>query len=222
MAKARKVRPKAAVKPTARRRPPAADQTPARERPQSQAAAAPAPAAPQRKPTYPEAIRVYEHGIEALQRRAWSEAAERFRELMTRFPEERELHDRAQLYLRVCERELAAAAPEPRTREERLVAATVALNAGQHQRALELLNEILREDPASDLAEYMSAVVLATTGQLDQALARLQRAVELNPENRNLARQDSDLEALHEHEEFRRLMEAAVPAPRRRKSRNGR
>jgi tetratricopeptide (TPR) repeat protein len=165
---------------------------------------------------------VYERGIEALQRRAWSEAADRFRELMARFPEERELHDRAQVYLRVCERELATAPAEPRSPEERLVAATVALNAGQHQRALDLLNELLREDPSSDLAEYMSAVVLASTGQFDEALARLRHAVELNPENRNLAKQDGDLEALQGLAEFQRLVEAPVPPPRRRKSRNGR
>jgi tetratricopeptide (TPR) repeat protein len=165
---------------------------------------------------------VYERGIEALQRRAWAEAADRFRELMTRFPEERELHDRAQVYLRVCERELASAAAQPRSKEERLVAATVALNAGDHQRTLTLLQEVLREDPSSDLAEYMSAVVLAATGQRDQAMERLRRAIELNPENRNLARQDSDLEALQEDEGFRRLMEAPPAATRRRKARNGR
>lgn len=220
MAKARKSRSKAASRPAPRRR---ASAQPLPTRPHSQpTSAAAAPQRPERQPTYPEAIRVYERGIEALQRRAWAEAADRFRELMTRFPEERELHDRAQVYLRVCERELAAAAVEPRSNEERMVAATVALNAGDHRRTLELLQEVLRDDPASDLAEYMSAVVLAATGQREQAVARLRRAIELNAENRNLARQDSDLEALHEDEGFRRLMEASTPATRRRKSRSGR
>ena len=222
MAKARKSRLKPASKPAARRRIVAPDPSPPpRARIQASIPATAGSPAPERKPTYPEAIRVYERGIEALQRRAWSEAADRFRELMSRFPEERELHDRAQVYLRVCERELAAAAAQPRSKEERLVAATVALNAGDHQRTLTLLQDVLREDPASDLAEYMSAVVLAATGQREQAMERLRRAIELNPENRNLARQDTDLEALQDDEGFRRLMEAPA-APRRRKARNGR
>ncbi|HXH05414.1 MAG TPA: hypothetical protein VNI83_02370, partial [Vicinamibacterales bacterium] len=81
---------------------------------------------------------MYERAIHALQSRRFDEAAAQFRELLGRFPEERELHDRARLYLRVCERELSTTVPEPRTLEERLVAATVAINAGDHDRALTL------------------------------------------------------------------------------------
>jgi tetratricopeptide (TPR) repeat protein len=140
---------------------------------------------------------------------------------MARFPDERELQERAQVYLRVCERELAASAT-PRTNEERLVAATVALNAGNHARTLSLLDEILRDDPKNDLAEYMAAVVYCATGDLNSAIGRLQRAIDLNPENRNLARQDSDLESLQDLEAFRRMLDAPAASPRRRKPRNGR
>jgi len=189
---------------------------------QARAAVQEIPRPPERKSTYPDAVSAYERGIAALQRRDYQAAADAFRDLMARFPEERELQERAQVYLRVCERELAAAAA-PRTAEERLVAATVALNAGDHARTLNLLDEVLRDDPKSDLAEYMAAVVHCAKGDPEAAIGRLRRAIELNPENRNLARQDSDLEALHGHEGFKRLIE---PAPstqtRRRKPRAGR
>lgn len=218
MAKARRARPRSAPKTTAKRPAPAAPAPPPR---QSRAAVQEAPKPPERKSTYPEAVAAYERGIAALQRRDYQAAADSFRDLMSRFPDERELQERAQVYLRVCERELAAAAA-PRTVEERLVAATVALNAGDHARTLSLLDEVLREDPKSDLAEYMAAVVHCAKGEPDAALVRLRRSIELNPENRNLARQDADLEALQDNEAFRHLLEApAVPA-RRRKSRNGR
>jgi tetratricopeptide (TPR) repeat protein len=221
MAKARRARPKAAAVRPSRKRAPAAEPLAARVRTHP-ATSTSAPVRPERKSTYPEAINVYERGIEALQRRSWAEAAERFRELMSRFPEERELHDRAQVYLRVCERELAAATAEPRTNEERLVAATVALNAGQHERTLELLGEILGNDPSNDMAHYMSAAVRAAIGQRDSALDSLKRAIDLNPENRNLARQDTDFEGLQDDEAFQQLLEAPTPAPRRRRPRHGR
>lgn len=174
----------------------------------------------EQKSTYPQAVATYERGIAALQRRDYRAAADSFRDLMSRFPEERELQERAQVYLRVCERELAAAAP--RTTEERVVAATVALNAGDHVRALALLDEVLRDDPRSDLALYMAAVAYTASGDRDAALDRLRRAIDLNPENRNLARQDNDLEALHDLEVFRQLVDAPPPSARRRKTRNGR
>jgi Tfp pilus assembly protein PilF len=140
---------------------------------------------------------------------------------MVRFPEERELQERAQVYLRVCERELAAAAA-PKTTEEKLVAATVALNAGEYTRTLNMLDDVLREDPGSDLAEYMAAVVYCAKGDLDAAIGRLRRAIELNPENRNLARQDNDLDPLHDLEAFRRMLDTPPSPSKRRKSRNGR
>ncbi len=216
MAKARRARPRSAPKTVKRpTQPPSASARPSR------AAVQEPPKPPERKSTYPEAVSAYERGIAALQRRDYRAAADSFRDLMSRFPEERELQERAQVYLRVCERELAAAAA-PRTAEERLVAATVALNAGDHTRTLTLLDEVLREDPKSDLAEYMAAVVYCAKGDRDAAISRLRRAIELNPENRNLARQDGDLESLQDNEAFRHLLEAPAAPARRRKSRNGR
>lgn len=175
---------------------------------------------PEHKSTYPQAVAAYERGIAALQRRDYQTAADAFRDLMARFPEERELQERAQVYLRVCERELAAATP--RTSEERVVAATVALNRGDHGRALALLDDVLRDDPRSDLAQYMAAVAHCARGDQEAAVDRLRRAIELNPENRNLARQDTDLEALHDLEAFRQLVDTPPPTARRRKTRNGR
>lgn len=215
MAKARRARPRSAPKPTAKR----TTSAPPPQRPE-RVAVQDAPAQPERQSTYPAAVATYERGIAALQRRAYQAAADSFRDLMSRFPEERELQERAQVYLRVCERELAASAT-PRTNEERLVAATVALNAGDHARTLSLLDDVLRDDPKSDLAEYMAAVVYCAKGDPEAAVARLRRAIELNPENRTLARQDGDLDALHDLEAFRQMLEAPAPA-RRRKSRNGR
>jgi tetratricopeptide (TPR) repeat protein len=220
MAKARRARPRSAPKPTSKRAaPPATAAAPPRAA--RGAAVQEAPKPQERKSTYPDAVSAYERGIAALQRRDYQTAAAAFRDLMARFPEERELQERAQVYLRVCERELAAAAA-PRTTEERLVAATVALNAGDHARTLALLDETLRDDPKSDLAEYMAAVVLCAKGDPDAAIGRLRRAIELNPENRNLARQDSDLESLHAHEAFKQLVEAPSSQARRRKPRAGR
>src|SRR5687768_13555571 len=64
------------------------------------AAPAPPPPAP-RKPGYYEAIAIYETGVRALQRHDFEKAADQFRQVISRYPEERELHERSVLYLRV-------------------------------------------------------------------------------------------------------------------------
>src|SRR6185295_9137717 len=65
----------------------------------------PAPPAPPPGPN-PEGVRLFQAGMEALQRHDYSGAANSFRTLLDRFPSERALLDRARVYLDLCEREL--------------------------------------------------------------------------------------------------------------------
>jgi tetratricopeptide (TPR) repeat protein len=186
---------------------------------------APAPAPPPApSPSHLEAVALYENGLEALQRHAFDAAGASFREVLNRYPEEREIHDRARLYLKICERQAIAPPAPPRTVEEGLLSATVALNSGDFDGALSHLGRVEAEDPENDHAQYMLAVIAVARGQLPRSLEHLRRAIELNPENRSLARQDADLEPLRADESFRALVEPApgsIP-PRRRRLRPAR
>ena len=169
---------------------------------------APAPAPAPRKPGYYEALAMYENGVRALQRHDYPGAAIQFRTIMERYPEERELQERSHLYLRVCERETARRPATPQTPQERVYAATVALNAGDTSAALDHLTRALSDSPESDHAHYIMSVALASKGDSPKAIDHLRRAITLNPENRALARQDPDLEPLRSADEFRDLTDA--------------
>jgi tetratricopeptide (TPR) repeat protein len=172
-----------------------------------------------RKPGYYEAIAIYESGVRALQRHDFEKAADQFRQVIERYPEERELHERSVLYLRVCERETARRPANPQTVQERVYAATVALNAGDPGTALEHLRRALADSPESDHAHYIMAVALASHGQTTEALAHLKQAIELNPDNRALARQDPDLEDVRDLDGFREALEIPGSAQRLRQRR---
>ena len=176
----------------------------------------PPPAPAPRKPGYYEAIAIYETGVRALQRHDFEKAADQFRQVIDRYPAERELHERSVLYLRVCERETARRPAAPQTVQERVYAATVALNAGDPATALDHLRRALADSPDSDHAHYIMAVALASHGQSPQALDHLKRSIELNPDNRSLARQDPDLDDVREMEGFREALELPPGAQRSR------
>ena len=182
---------------------------------------APPPGPPPRKPGYYEAIAIYESGVRALQRHDYEKAADQFRDIIERYPQERELHERSVLYLRVCERETARRPAGPQTPQERVYAATVALNAGDASTALDHLRRALTDSPDSDHAHYIMAVALASHGQSTDALDHLRRSIELNPDNRSLARQDPDLEDIRELVGFWETLETAAnhqrSRPRRRR-----
>ena len=148
--------------------------------------------------------------MEAMQRHDYRTAVDLLQSVLRLYPEERELHERVKLYLNVCERHAAPREAAPSSVDERLYAATLALNGGRYDEALSHLRLVRDEDPDNDHALYMLAVAHAQRDELAQAVAHLERAIALNPENRALARRDPDLEPLRDDEAFR----AALDAPR--------
>ena len=153
---------------------------------------------------------MYERGLQALQRRDFGAAAAALRNVIDRYPDERELLERARLYLKVCERELEPKETAPKTADEWVYAATVSLNAGDEGAAVQHLQRALAADAAHDHAHYMMAVASVRRHDSDAAFNHLRHAVSLNPENRGLARQDPDLDALRDLPGFRSALDVPM------------
>ena len=172
----------------------------------------------QRRTTYVEAVALYERGLEALQRHDFVGAATLFEAVLRKYPEEKELHERVRLYLNICQRQATSKETAPQTLEERLYAATLAINGGRYDQALANLRLVRDEDPDNDHALYMLAVAHAQRGEPAEAIAHLERAIALNPENRALAKSDPDLEPLRGDDAFRTALDApAAPRADRRR-----
>lgn len=173
-----------------------------------QTAATSAPSQPTHRPSYFEAVALYEQALEHLQQHDFAGAADRLQAVLTQFPEEKELHERVKLYLNVCRRQVNTVESSPRTIEERLYASTIALNGGRYDEAISHLRLVRDEDPDNDHALYMLAVAHAQRGELAEAVAHVERAITINPENRALARTDPDLDPLRDDDSFRAALEA--------------
>jgi tetratricopeptide (TPR) repeat protein len=188
-----------------------------RARPEMDAAprrqtAAPPPA-PAHRPGYEDAVALYERGLESLQRHDYQGAASLLASVLRQYPDEKELHERVRLYLNICQRHATALETNPQTIDERLYASTLAINGGKYDQAIVHLHLVRDEDPDNDHALYMLAVAHAQRGEHAEALAHLERAIALNPENRGRAKNDPDLEPLRGHESFRGALDPA-PLPR--------
>jgi tetratricopeptide (TPR) repeat protein len=181
------------------------------------ARATPALRPPIVRASYIQAVGLYEQGLAALQAHEYSRASTLLRSVLSSYPQEKELHERVRLYLNICERQVVPRASAPRTPEERVFAATVAFNAGDYETALAHLREANNAAPDHDLALYMLAAVLALRNEPDEAVPYLLRAIDLNPENRAMARHDADLESLRDNEQVRAALEANPPAKTERR-----
>jgi tetratricopeptide (TPR) repeat protein len=162
---------------------------------------------PRQRATYVQAVALYERGVESLQNHAYEQATSLFESVLQQYPEEKELHERVRLYLNVCQRQAAQREAAPQTIDERLYAATLAINGGSYDQAIAHLRLVRDEDPDNDHAIYMLAVAHAQRGEHAEAVAHLERAIALNPENRALARHDPDLEPLRADAAIRAAMD---------------
>jgi tetratricopeptide (TPR) repeat protein len=161
-------------------------------------------------------VALYERGLDSLQRHEYQAAVDQLNSVLRLYPEEKELHERVRLYLNICERHAVPQEASPVTVQERLYAATLAINGGRYDEALTHLRLVRDEDPDNDYALYMLAVAHAQRQEPAEAIAHLERAVALNPENRALARQDPDLDPLRDDESFRVALDSPARQPAER------
>lgn len=176
----------------------------------------PRPVFPPPVPPAAEAVGLFQTGMAALQRHQYPVAAEDFRALLDRFPTERALLDRARLYLDLCEREIRRHPTELHTAEERLTAATAALNDGDEARAESLVGALLADTPDHEHGLYLAAAIHARRGHRDAALDELRRAIEVNPDVAAQASLDSDFDGLRDSAVFQSMTDAlSAPRPRR-------
>ena len=130
-----------------------------------------------------EAVVLFQAAVEAMQRHQYAQAARDFRALLDAFPSERALLDRVRVYLDLCEREIQRRPAAPITPEEKVTAATAALNDGRDADAERLARDVLAVSPDHDLALYLLAAVNARRGDADEALAWLRRAMDVSPDD---------------------------------------
>ena len=205
-AAAAKPAPKPAARPTAK---PAAK---TRQKP-------PAPTPAPRRSTYADAVILYERGLQALQAKRYRDSADMLKRVIAEFPEEIELHERARLYISVCDRQLAPLDATPKTPDEQVYAATLAINTGALDRAVTLLTAALQQQRDNDAAEYMLGAALAAKGDQQGAVIHLVHAIDLNPDNRELLRKEPELDALRQTPELQAAL-AAPSLPGRKDRRN--
>jgi tetratricopeptide (TPR) repeat protein len=146
----------------------------------------------------------FERAIHLLQKRNYREAREWFDK--ARKGPDLEVGSRAFTHVRMCERRLAAPAPEPKSTEEHYNYAVALINMGNLAQARRHLEAALQMDPRADHVHYAMAVFRALSGDASGAYDSLKRAIEIQPRNRMAARQDSDFDGIENHPRFSGLL----------------
>lgn len=151
----------------------------------------------------------YEKGVASLQKKKFDEAERHFRALLEEFGDERELADRARLYLAVCEKRKKPAKPALGEDVDPYYAALVEKNRGNLEAAVEHLKKTSKKNGDGRCA-FLLACCYARMNDVENALDHLKRAIMEDEGNRARAARDSDFDALRESPEFQKLTAASA------------
>lgn len=170
------------------------------------------PTPPRKKPpvvrtaNLDKAIKEYEDALKMMGRKEFAKAAHLFDAIIKEHPAEREVCDRARIYLSVCRSHAPAGAQKTRGSDDPYYLGVIATNDGRLDEAAELFERVLRQDPKSDKTLYALATVCGMRGDAAGATDHLRKAIALNSANRIQALNDSDFDVLRENAEFMAML----------------
>jgi tetratricopeptide (TPR) repeat protein len=139
-------------------------------------------------------LQIYEQAVQLFAQRRHKEAHERFLEV-AKGPAPH-ISDKARSYVQVCERRMSTIEVKLFSAEDHFNYGVERLNARDVDLAKHHLGHALTLEPDADHVLYTLALCCGIAGDGNGACENLKRAIDLEPRNRILARQDPEFSAL--------------------------
>ena len=156
-------------------------------------------------PRVQQQLKQYEEALHYFQQQKFHKAKQVLEKVIAGVS--KELADRAQVHLRICERRIHRP-PEsaPRSIEELYHHGVAMMNLGRWEESRQALERARKLSPKADFVIYALAALDCLTGEAESAMTNLKAAIDLRPENRYHARNDEDFAYLLEDPRFTELL----------------
>jgi tetratricopeptide (TPR) repeat protein len=156
-----------------------------------------------RKDDYSKALAAYGQAMKAFRKGDMEKAAVELGAFIEKFAAERELVDRAQVYLAIAQKKPKKEAPHPKTFEDHFHAGIYKTNAGDYEGALKILEKALDFKTDEARVQYGIACVYCKMNNMDACLDSLKKAVQKDKFIGVLAQNEIDFEPLWQDKRFK-------------------
>jgi predicted Zn-dependent protease len=166
---------------------------------------------------YSTVLRDYGKALEQFQKKHYREAETALTELIQKYPDEIELKERADIYLKIC-RDRSRRARSAASAEDCYLEGVMRLNEKRYPEAIALFEKALaKDDPAPDRIYYVIACAHAEAGDVGKAVDNLKKAIELNEDDRKFALYSSSFADIKDHPLFQSI--ATPPSSKKKRAR---
>jgi tetratricopeptide (TPR) repeat protein len=156
-----------------------------------------------------QAVDLYEKAMKSLGKHDYEKAKEQLETFLESHAEERDIAERARLFLAMCVRSLEKRpAYKPKTVDELLNHGVILHNRGEYAEALKFYAQAAEQQPKNEHVLYCIAASEAQRGDVAAALKSLRAAIVASPESRAQAQADADFDSIRDNEEFGEILDA--------------
>lgn len=158
-----------------------------------------------KKDEYQKALAVYGEAMKDIRKERFDKALESLRAFVEKFGAERELADRAKMYIALCEERLKTdkSAVSLKSGDDYYHFGVFKMNAGDLEEGKKLLEKAQKMNPEDGKVSFALADLAVLTNQPDESLEHLKRAIQLDKSFRILAQNEPDFEPLWDDKKFK-------------------
>lgn len=158
-----------------------------------------------KKDEYQKALAAYSDAMKEFHKGKFEKASESLENFLEKFPTEKELMDRAKIYISICEvrtKESKESFPL-KTVEDYYQFGIYKMNSGDFEEALKSFEKALKMAPDDGKIYYSMADLCCLMGQTELCLENLKKAIQIDKYFRILAQNETDFEPVWEDKKFK-------------------
>ena len=156
-----------------------------------------------KKDVYEKILSAYGQAVKAFRRGDTAKAQELFKAFLEKHDTEKELIDRTQMYLTLCENRIKKESISLKTFEDYYEYAVYRLNQGEQGEAIKMLEKAKAKKAKEGKVPYLMALAYCQMEDTEKCLELLKEAVHKDKFFATLAQNESDFEPLWEDKKFK-------------------
>jgi tetratricopeptide (TPR) repeat protein len=162
-----------------------------------------------KKDEYHKALAAFGQAVKEFQKGEFEKATASFKDFIEKYPAEKEVIDRARAYLSIVQKRPKKDNAPLKSFEDHYRYAVVRINQKDHAGAIKALEKALEYKEQEGLVYYLLANAHNLSGQADEALELLKKAIQKDKHFAVLAQNETDFEPLWEDKKFKFITKLA-------------